>query len=372
VWTVAILVGLAVAAVGTAVDYSLRARLPRPPLVMLAPLTRGAISGTIRATGTIEPIATATLSQPFSARITEITVAPGDRVARGDVIVRFDPLVVRAELARAEARLVAAEVAAFEAEVALARVVRAGSPGPTYEGPFDDRGAAKLEDDRGVAEARALATAAEVAALEASHRLSFERSKRGVLRAPFDGIVLSRAANPGETVVAGRPILSIGTDLDRVHLVAEVPEAEIARVKAGQAVRFVAPAYPGRVFEATVVRAGQLSGAPGVRHFPVTLIVQDPARALKPGMTASVELETKGQGAVFRVPVAALGFRPRQWGASSSDERTLWFADGVGGSLLRTSVEVGVTDGAYAEVRAPGLREGALVAIDYAQGTEGR
>jgi hypothetical protein len=62
------------------------------------------------------------------------------------------------------------------------------------------------------------------------------------------------------------------------------------------------------------------------------------------------------------VPVAALSFSPTSGGP---DQPAIWVGDPRGGTLVRTPVQVGATDGTYAEVRAAGLGEGAMVAVSF-------
>lgn len=362
---VAVLAGLALVAVGTAADYAVRARMPRPPLVALAPITKGPIAGTVRASGTVAPVEVTSVSQPIAGRISDLLVSVGDRVERDQVIARFDPLALRAELARAEARLVAAEAAAFEAEVSLSRVTRAGSPGPEYRGPFTEKDAADLDDVQAVAMARAASAAAQVEAREADYRVARRKLGQRVVRSPLGGVVIAVEVSRGQSVVEGVPLVKIATALDRLVVEAPLPEAEVARVKPGQLARFDVPAHPGRTFEARVTHTGALRATEAGKTFPVTVAVENGDGALRPGMTAALAIETRTEGGVFRVPVAALAFRPRQWG-TASEEPAVWIADAESGRLSRVSVEVGLADGNQAEVRSPALVEGAAVAVAYA------
>src|SRR4051794_1379472 len=126
-WLVGVVTGLTVAAVGTAVEYWLHARLVSPPLVFLAPVTRGPVAARLRLSGTLESTETRAVTQPMLGRATEVSVRAGDTVVAGQVVARFDPLGQQAEVARAESRLVAAEADAFRAELLMARVERQGA-----------------------------------------------------------------------------------------------------------------------------------------------------------------------------------------------------------------------------------------------------
>jgi len=352
------LIGLAAAlvvvALGTLVDYRLHARLVPPPLVFLAPVTRGPIAARLRLVGTIEPTDSRAVTQPMAGRATEVAVRVGDAVTAGQVVARFDPLAQRAELARAESRLVAAEAEAFRAELLLVRLAQRE---PSQE----------AEDAQAVAHTRVATASAEIDARAAAYRLAQRQLGDRVVRAPMSGVVLSRQVEPGQTVAAGETLLVIGAGDRRLRVVAEAPEEALAQVAPGQRAAFTVPALPGRSFDARVVHIGPLRGPAGARRFPVALDVANEAGALAFGMTAAIELDTGRAGPVYRVPVAALAFAPTA-GSATEGEPALWVGDARGNNLLRTPVEVGASDGSFAEVRAPRLTEGAMVAVGFGRG----
>jgi len=348
-WLVGLVAALVVAALGTAVDYWLHARLVPPPLTFLAPVTRGPISERLRLSGTLEPTESRAVTQPMAGQATEVPVRVGDAVSAGQVVARFDPLAQRAELARAESRLVAAEADAFRAELLVARL--------------EQRGDDADEDALALAHARLATATAEIEAREAAYRVARRQLGDRMVRAPVGGVVLARPIAPGQTVAAGETLVVIGAGARRLLLTAEAPEVALARVAPGQPARFTVPAHPGRTFEARVMRQGPLGGPEGARHFPVTLEVDNEAGALAFGMSAAVEIDTGRPGPVYRVPVAALSFSPAP--ASGPGEPAIWLGDARGHDLVRTPVEVGASDGVQAEVRAAGLAEGAMVAVGF-------
>jgi len=351
-WLVGLLAAVLVAGLGTAVEYRLHTRLIPPPLVFLAPVTRGPVAARLQISGTLEPTETRTVTQPAAGRATEVSVRVGDEVVMGQVVARFDPSAQRAEMAHAESRLVSAEADAFRAELLMARLQQRPPTG-------DD---ADVEEAMTLAQVRLATAMAEVEARTAAHRLARRQLVDRLVRSPMSGVVLDRLVEPGQTVGPGSPLLVIGAAPRSLRLVAEAPEQALARVAAGQAARFTVPAFPGRVFEARVARIGALRGPEGARHFPIILDVANDGRALAVGMTTSVDIDTGRSGPVFRVPVAALSFSPASAGP---DQPAIWVGEGRGGALVRTPVEVGATDGTHAEVRAAGLAEGAMVAVAF-------
>jgi HlyD family secretion protein len=349
-WLVGLVVALVVAAVGTGVEYRLHARLVAPPLVFLAPVTRGPVAGRLHLSGTLEPTETRTVTQPMPGRATEVLVRAGDLVTAGQVVARFDPLTQRAELARTESRLMAAEADAFRAELLVARA--------------EKQGGGDAEEALALARARLTTADAEIEARTASYQVAQRQLRDRAVRAPMTGVVLSRQVEPGQAVSGGEALLVIGAPPGRLFLTAGAAEPALATVSAGQPAHFTVPAFPGRTFTATVVRTGALSGPEGARHFPVLLEVPNDPGVLAVGMSATVELDTGRSGPVFRVPVAALAFSPAP-GTGGSGEPAIWLGDARGNDLVRTPVEVGASDGFHVEVRAPGLTEGAMVAVAF-------
>lgn len=351
-WLVGLLAAGLVAGLGTVIEYRLHARLAPPPLVFLAPVTRGPVAARLQVVGSLEPAETRTVMQPAAGRATEVSVRVGDEVVAGQIVARFDPIAQRAEVAHAESRLVAAEADAFRAELGMARLQQREPTGDKTD----------FEEAMALGQVRLATALAEIDARTAAYRLARSHLGDRVVRSPMAGIVLSRQVEPGQTVGAGVPLLVIGAPPRRLRLGAEAPERALARVSAGQSATFTVPALPGRVFEARVSQLGPLRGPEGARHFPIALDVVNDSRELAIGMTTSVDIDTARSGPVLRVPVAALSFSPTSDGP---DQPAIWVGDARGGALVRTPVEVGATDGTYAEVRAAGVGEGAMVAVAF-------
>jgi RND family efflux transporter MFP subunit len=348
-WAVAIAAGLVVAAAGTAMEYWLHTRAVPPPLVFLAPVTRGPVVATLRLTGVLEPTETRAITLPADGRATEVTVKVGDRVAPGQVLARFDPVAQRAEVARAESRLVAAEADSLRAELVLGRLLQRSSG----EG-------SESEEAVVLAQARVATAAAEIDARIAAYRVAQRQLGDRLVRSPVAGVVVSRRVQPGDTVGAGAALMTIAAEPRHLKLVADAPEPALLHIIPGQAVQFTVPAHPGRAFEGRVASAGALEGPRGARRFPVVIDVSNEAGHLVFGMTATADIDTGAREPVFRVPLAALSFSPTSRGG---DQPALWIGDARGSALVRTPVEVGASDGIFAEVRASGLSEGAMVAV---------
>jgi HlyD family secretion protein len=143
-------------------------------------------------------------------------------------------------------------------------------------------------------QARAKLASASAAVSQAKQQLTYTE-----LRAPFAGTVLSKAAEPGEYLMPGGPVVTVG-DLDKPWLRAYVSETDLGKVHLGQSADVSCDAYPARVFKGTVTYIGsEAEFTPKsvqtfdervklVYRIKITLDNQD--HALKPGMPADARI----------------------------------------------------------------------------------
>ena len=118
--------------------------------------------------------------------------------------------------------------------------------------------------------------------------------------APFDGIILSKAAEPGEYLIPGAPVVTLG-DLGSPWLRAYVPETDLGKVRLGQTVPVTCDSWPGRVFKGTVSYiSGEAEFTPKQVQTPeervklvyrIKITLENEDLALKPGMPADARLE---------------------------------------------------------------------------------
>jgi HlyD family secretion protein len=191
--------------------------------------------------------------------------------------MRANPASADAQLRAAESQVRLAEQALAVAQAGLA--LAAAGPQP---------------------EAVALA-ATQVAEAEAARDALAAPLARMMLASPSDGVILLRAVEPGETISPATPLLRVA-DLSQLTLTVYVPLERIGRVQVGQPAQISVDAYPDRAFAGAVtaiasqaeftpkniLAAGERSEA--VFAVTITLLGDNPDRALKPGMLADVEI----------------------------------------------------------------------------------
>src|SRR5262249_34798999 len=134
------------------------------------------------------------------------------------------------------------------------------------------------------------------------------------IRAPVDGVVVSRAVDPGQTVAASLQaptLFTIAQDLTQMQVEAAVDEADVGRLREGLGASFTVDAFPGRTFNGQISqirKAAQVVS--NVVSYTTIVTVANPDLTLLPGMTANVRIQTDRREDVLRVANAALRFRP--------------------------------------------------------------
>lgn len=165
-----------------------------------------------------------------------------------------------------------------------------------------------------LAEASLKSADAQVVQARASLNQSQVNLGHTIIKAPIDGIVISRDVDVGQTVAASMQaptLFIIAQDLTRMQVSASIDESDIGRIAPGQSVTFRVDAYPADTFEGVV---SQVRLQPVVEQNVVSYatVIDVPNRELKlkPGMTATVTVAVAEDADVLRVPSAALAFRP--------------------------------------------------------------
>jgi RND family efflux transporter MFP subunit len=261
--------------------------------VTVAMATAGPIRSVVTATGQVQPAPGAELLvvPPQEARIAALPKSVGDRVRRGELLVRFeipslaaDAAARRADLARAEAQLATAK----QNEDRLSGLFQRGI---AARREVEDARRERLQAAATVVEARSAAGAAG--------RLA----GREVVRAPFDGVVVGRSHQPGDLVEPGgeEPILRV-IDPSRLQVEAAVPADELGRIAAGSPARVRAASFPEA--EARVV-SPPAAVDPATGTGRVRLAFAAPAR-FPAGMAVDVEIYGEEHRAPALVPAEAL------------------------------------------------------------------
>jgi len=365
---------------------------------------RGSLIVTVTATGTLQPTKSVDVSSELSGIVRSVEATYNDRVKVDQILARLDTtklesqvLQFRASLDSARGKLLQVQATVAETRASLGRLQRArelsGNRLPSQQ-ELDTATAALARADADEAAAAAAVTQAK-ATLDANET----DLGKAVIRSPINGVVLTRSVEPGQTVAASlqAPVLfTLAEDLAQMELHVYVDEADVGRVKEGQAATFTVDAYPGRAFQARIaqVRYGSKTVS-GVVTYETVLSLDNADLSLRPGMTATAVITVQKVENRVLVPNAALRFAPStgqtQAPASSggllrkilpgpppatpkasangdAKQQRVWVLRD--GQLVAIPVTVGVTDGIRTEIASGAVEPGMALVVDTNGGTK--
>lgn len=359
------------------------------------PVTRGPLTVTVTATGTIQPTTQVEVSSELSGTIVAVEADFNDQVEVGQVLARLDDTKLKAQLANAEAALAAAEARLVQAEASE----REAKENYDTQASLDRRGITARREfiiyeaayRRAVA-ASAIARA-DLATAEANLTLARTDLAKSAIRSPIAGVVLDRMAEPGQIVASSLntpTLFALAEDLRRMELRVDIDEADIGRVAVGNAATFAVDAYDGRSFPAAIT---QIRFAPetteGVVTYKAVLSVDNADLTLRPGMTATATITVAERTDALLVPNAALRYAPpapaqargaprggllgliiprppQSPAATGRGGQAVWVLRD--GAPVRVEVTPGDTDGQLTAIVAGDLAEGEAVITDQSGG----
>jgi HlyD family secretion protein len=292
---------------------------PRPIEVAVVHPERGRVEHTVSNTkaGTLMARRRARLSPEVGGRVVELPVREGDRVEAGQVLLRLDDSVLRAQLEQARRELVTVEARHREACLAAEQAERENE---RYRSPEMrqivsantlDQLSAKAETSR----AGCVAAAAAVDGAGAAIRVVDEQLAKLVLHSPFAGVVADVAAELGEWVTPSPPALPVPPvveilDASSIYVSAPMDEVDSARVRAGLPARVTIDSHPGRSFAATVSRVApyvlDVEAQNRTVEIEVDLDDVSDSELLLPGTSADVEVILEVHDDVWRIPTSTL------------------------------------------------------------------
>lgn len=379
------------------------------PMFVTEGLKRGNISLSVTATGNLEPTNEVTIGSELSGTVQEVFVEANDHVTEGQPLLKLDTSKLeqqtqnsRASVASAQARVLQAQATLEEVEATLGRQEELHR---LSDGKLPSR-ADMASAVAAVARARADLEVARAGVGSAEAQLMINESdlSKALIRSPIDGIVLTRSIEPGQTVAASftaPELFVIAEKLEHMKLKVAIAESDIGRLEDDQRATFSVDAWPGRGYKARVVKVSYGSKVTdNVVTYETELEVNNDDLSLRPGMTATAQINVAGATDVFLVPAAALRFEPpvqeAEPAAAASQNQTLvdmlvpqrrrpiasrTTRRGSGGTSVVTrgriwvlerdengaevpkpiEVSIGISDGRNTEVSADALKEGMRV-----------
>jgi HlyD family secretion protein len=295
-------VTVAIAMVGGTAWLYRRADGKEAPSYKTAPIVRTSLKSTVTATGALQAVRTVQVGTQVSGQVSQLYVDFNDKVKKGQLLARIDPILQQQAVEDAQAQLEKAQAQLTQAQDEYnrnkqlfdAKVITASEFG-TYQSSFSvDQASVK---------------SAQIALDRAKQQLAYTN-----VYSPIDGVVVSRDVNVGQTVAASLSapeLFLLANDMSTMQILASVDESDIGQIKNGQSVTFTVQSYPNQTFTGTVEQVRlQSTTADNVVNYTAVISVKNPQGKLLPGMTATVEFLTSSASNVLAVPNAALRLRP--------------------------------------------------------------
>ena len=279
-----------------------------------APITRGPVTRTVTATGTVNPVLTIIVGSYVSGVIQELYCDYNTQVKRGQVCAKIDPRPYEATLHQYSGQLLRDQAALDKDRIDLARYQKLAAQQSIAQQQADDQLYIVHQDEGTVKIDQALVEGA---------KLNLEYTD---IISPVDGTVVSRNVTMGQTVAASfqtPTLFLIATDLAKMQVDTNVSESDVGGIKEGDRATFAVDAFPKRTFEGVVTQVRQSpQTVQNVVTFDVVVSVDNTDLALKPGMTASTKIIVDQRNDAIRVPDQALRYAPGGLEGAATPEAT--------------------------------------------------
>ncbi|MGV8939608.1 MAG: efflux RND transporter periplasmic adaptor subunit [Allorhizobium sp.] len=341
IWRLAIVAIVAAAGFGY---YYYSSRTPSFSYTTAA-ASKGDLTVLVTATGSVEPTVQVNVSSEQSGTVREVLVDYNAIVKKGDVVARLDTEKLQANAKSAEAKLLSAKASVAKADAdmksAKSTLDRLTSLVSNRVSTQQDLDQAQYAYDAAVATKQS--ASAEVLSAEADLQLAKLNLSKATIVSPIDGIVLSRAVDPGATVAASLEaptLFTIAGDLKEMELQVDIDEADVGKVNIGQDATFTVDAFPDTRFPARITSIRYASETVNaVVTYMGILAVENDKMLLRQGMTATADIVVQSIKDTILIPNAALRYSPPATSQTSSGGFSLFRPPRMG--ALTTTAPVG-------------------------------
>jgi HlyD family secretion protein len=332
------------------------------------------IRSSILASGELQYKDPVELKPEVIGKISSIPVVEGQRVRKGQVVLRLDPELFQAQVAQQQAAVQQAEIAIQSQKLTVAnlqlqytRQQQLFKQHLVDANSFDNL---KNQLDLADSELQARMQARDIA--QAQLLQSQQNLNKTVITSPLDGMITSLPVKVGETVVtgtniAGATLMNIA-DPSEVLADVQVDEADIANVKLGEEANIDAVSFPDRTLHgkvqfvaSSVTDTTLTASASQGRTFEVKIAISDKdIGLLKPGMSARAEIFTQSTPGTLAVPVQAILYENDPGSKSLEPTSGAYVYKLVDGKAQKTPVTTGVSSDTFQAVTS-GVQKGDTV-----------
>lgn len=289
----------------------------KAPEYQTAEVTRGDIEVSISSAGKVAPKDTVTVGAQVSGQLTELLVEAGDLVEQGQLLARIDATIAETNVEGSQAQLLELQASRRQQQASL-ELAKANADRAKML--FENDAIARADFESAQAEYTIAVGRLEAIIAQITRQSSTLRAQQATLEftniyAPISGTVVSLAAVEGQTLNANQTAPTILTlaDLTIMTVETDVSEADVLRVKPGQAAWFSTLGDSTRRWETSV---RQILPTPEVLNdvvlYKAMLDIANPDNLLKPEMTAQVFFITGSAKDAVLVPVTALQANPQR------------------------------------------------------------
>jgi HlyD family secretion protein len=379
------------------------------------------IAATVSETGIVNPVTQVLIGSEVSGTIRTLNVDFNSKVRKGQVLANLDPTTYQAAVDSAQANLMLAQanadsvvvnVGKMKAELDLANLtVQRDEPllsqGLINQNQMDtDKTAAEsAQQDYLAAQAQVRVAQAQIGVVRGQLEQAQYNLSKTVILSPFNGIVMARNVDVGQTVAASLQtptLFTLATNLTDMQIDTSVDEADVGGLLQGETAAITVTAFPNVVFSGTVLQVRiNPTTVQNVVTYDTVVQVHDTSGRLLPGMTAQVTIQVGKKTHVLAVPIAAVLYRPlaaptagaagpgggfgggggfgagvvqSSGGAAAAlpvagapgSKVTIWKL--IAGKPVPQQVVIGLSDGKNLEITSDGVQEGDRIIVAQRRG----
>ncbi len=363
------------AIVGLLILVVVAATLRRGETALVVTVTQVAprsIRSSVLASGQFEYKEQVELRPQVGGQIVALPVVAGQRVKKGQVVLRIDPKTYQATVDQQRANVALQRFSIRQAELRLANLKLEWQRKTQLfkRGLLDANSYDQLTNQYQLAQVALQSTRESLSAAAAQLQYAEEQLAKTIIRSPIDGIVtllnlkVGESVIPGTVNIPGSSLMQIG---DPSELLAKVyvDEADIAHISVGEKAQVTSTAYPNQnlsgrvrfVAPAAITMPGQQG-----QGFEVKIQIRNtPKLAIRPQMTCRAEIFTRSLEHTLAVPVSAVLFSQRSKKQKSlfSDRNAYVYIDQAGRAVKR-KVTLGISNDTWQEIKS-GLKTGERV-----------
>jgi HlyD family secretion protein len=318
-----LLIGIAVAilAIGGIV-FAVVPKGKKPTEVTVEKAQKRDITSQVTASGTVKPKVEVTISSEVAGEIVEMPVDDGSIVKKGDLLVRIDTETLELKVAQQEAALDAAKAAAEKNKSQMERTNKVfADDEKLFESKFISEDT--LNEARMNAEVNRAAYKSALADIQQQQKSLDEAQKslsKAIIYSPMAGIVSSRSVELGDRVVGtgdyeGTEIMTVA-DYGVMNVEIDVNENDIVNVHTGDEASISIDAISDAAYTGKVVEIASSATATTDEETAVTFLVkihiENADSRIRPGMTATADINTDHVSGVVSVPLQSVTVRDKQ------------------------------------------------------------